>query len=182
MSQANAAQGTALSQQQAALGMAQQTQSEQEYYNSMLQALLSNPASVSTLPGFQFQLATGSQAVADQMASQGFGGSGNEATALATFGQGLASSFYGQQAAILSALSGVTAASSPSSDISAGAQSTSAATSATSLEAQLLSGTLGGINNYARLIGNLGIGTGAAAGTPAGTAPATETNPIGFVL
>lgn len=112
------------------LGMAQTTQGEQQYYNSMLQQLIANPSSVSSLPGYQFQLSQGSAAVADQMAASGFAGSGNEAAALTSFGQGLASSFYGQQANLLASLSGVTAASSPaqSANVATGASATSTAT------------------------------------------------------
>lgn len=145
--------------QEDALGMAAHTQQEQDYYNSLLQTLIANPSSVSTLPGFQFQFDTGSKAVAARMGAGGFAGSGNEAAALTEFGQGLAGSFYGQQASLLASLSGVTAPSSP-------AQNVNAATGASSLTSNTLSSLLNSLGFYA----NLGRTYGAPAGTPAAIA------------
>jgi hypothetical protein len=96
------------------LGMEQTVFGEQQQYAGMLQQLVSNPSSVASLPGYQFQMQQGSEAVARNMASAGFMGSGNEAAALEQYGQGLASSFYGQQTQLLSSLAGLTAPSSPS--------------------------------------------------------------------
>ena len=143
------------------LGMAKTTFGEQQGFEQMLQQLIANPSSVSTLPGFQFQLQTGSQAVADEMAASGFGGSGNEAAALTKFGQGLASSFNGQQAGLLAQLSGVTAASSP-------AQSSSAATSASAVQGT----TLNDLLTQLSVLG--GLTAGLAGGTPAAGTPASS--------
>lgn len=96
---------------------------EQQIYAKQLQDLITNPSSVTGLPGYEFTFQQGSDAVARQMAASGFLGSGNEATALTQYGQGLAESFYGQQASLLASLSGLTAPSSP-------AQLTGAATGA----------------------------------------------------
>jgi hypothetical protein len=137
------------------LGMSKTAFGEQQGFEQMLQQLIANPSSVSTLPGFQFQLQTGSQAVADEMAAGGFAGSGNEAAALTKFGQGLASSFYGQQAGLLAQLSGITAASSPT-------QSASAATSASVAQ----STTIDNLLTQLGVLGGLSTGT-PAAGTPA---------------
>jgi hypothetical protein len=150
LSQQNSLQGQALS-------MAQTTQGEQQYYNQLLQQLIANPSSVSQLPGYQFQLSQGSAAVADQMAASGFAGSGNEAAALTQFGQGLASSFYGQQTSLLASLSGVTAPSSP-------AQNVGAATGAAGLTTNTLSSLLNSLGFYSRLSTSP---SGAPAGTPA---------------
>jgi hypothetical protein len=139
-----------------ALGIAHTTQGEQMYYNNLLQQLIANPSSVSQLPGFQFQLDTGSKAIAAGMGAGGFAGSGNEAAALTEFGQGLASSFYGQQTSLLASLSGVTAPSSP-------AQNISAATGASGLTSSTLSSLLNSLGFY----GAMAKGTGAPAGTPA---------------
>jgi hypothetical protein len=87
---------------------------EQQQYAQQLAKLISDPSSVKDLPGFQFQMQQGSEAVARQMAASGFLGSGNEATALTQYGQGLAQSFYGQQSNLLASLAGLTAPSSPS--------------------------------------------------------------------
>lgn len=143
------------------LGMAQTTQGEQQYYNSLLQQLIANPSSVTSLPGYQFQLSQGSAAVADQMAASGFAGSGNEAAALTKFGQGLASSFYGQQTNLLAELSGVTAASSP-------AQSASAATGASVASGSTLNNLLSQLGmGYGLYSAMSNPAAGAAAGTPA---------------
>lgn len=138
------------------LGMAETTQGEQMYYNSMLQQLIANPSSVTQLPGYQFQLDQGSKAVADAMGPGGFAGSGNEAAALTTFGQGVASSFYGQQTSLLASLSGVTNASSPSQSATAGNQATQ-----TSLST--ISSLLNSLGFYGKLAGT---NTGAPSGTP----------------
>lgn len=150
MSQANALSGEAL-------GMAQTTQGEQEYYNSMLQQLIANPSSVTQLPGYQFQMDQGTKAVADAMGAGGFSGSGNEAAALTQFGQGLASSFYGQQTSLLASLSGVTNASSP-------AQNVNAATGASALSSNTLSSLLNSLGFYGKLYA--ASNSGASAGTP----------------
>jgi hypothetical protein len=141
------------------LGMAQTQFGEQQGFEQMLQQLIANPSSVSTLPGFQFQLQTGSAAVADQMAASGFGGSGNEAAALTKFGQGLASSFYGQQAGLLAQLSGITAASSP-------AQAAGASTGASVAQSQTLDNLLTQLGVVGGIYSGLSTGAGAA-GTPA---------------
>jgi hypothetical protein len=144
--------------QSQALDLAKTTQGEQEYYNNLLQQLIANPSSVSSLPGFQFDLATGSKAVAAGMGPAGLAGSGNEGAALEQFGQGLASSFYGQQTSLLASLSGVTAPSSPAQDVNA-------ATGASSLTTNTLSNLLNSIGFYGTMYRN----TGAGAGTPAGS-------------
>lgn len=80
---------------------------EQQDYVSKLNDLMANPASVSKLPGYQFQLDQGEDAIARTMAGSGFRGSGNEAAALTTFAQGTASSAYQQQEQMLAGLSGL---------------------------------------------------------------------------
>jgi hypothetical protein len=153
----------------AALGLAQTTQGEQEYYNNMLQQLIANPSSVGQLPGFQFQEQTGAAAVHDQMAAGGFGGSGNEGAALTSFGQGLASSFYTQQTQLLSSLSGVTAPSSPAS-------SYGAATGAQGQATSTISSLLNSLGFYGMLGYQKGQ-TGAPGGTPAGSLNVTGAQP-----
>lgn len=152
------------------LGLAKTTQQEQMYYNNMLQQLIANPNSVQDLPGFGFFLDTGSKAVASGMGASGFTGSGNEAAALTQFGQGLASSFYGQQTSLLASLSGVTAPSSPASSIGA-------ATGAAGLTTNTMSQLLNSLGFWGQLGRGGFYGTGASAGTPAaitnpGTVPA----------
>jgi hypothetical protein len=116
---------------------------EQQQYEQMLNQLIANPSSVTSLPGYQFQQEQGTQAVARQMAASGFLGSGNEATALEQYGQGLASNFYTTQANLLAGLAGITAPSSPSqllnSSTAAGANSA---------------------NQWANILQQLGLGVG----------------------
>jgi hypothetical protein len=152
-----------------ALGMAHTTQGEQQYYNSMLMQLINNPSSVTQLPGYQFQMDQGTKAVADAMGASGFAGSGNEAAALTQFGQGLASSFYGQQTNLLASLSGVTNASSP-------AQNMNAATGASALSSNTLSSLLNSLTFY----GKMGSNTGAPAGTPGQYAPYGDATSMGM--
>lgn len=90
------------------LGMSQTVFGEQQQYEGQLWNLINNPSSVTMLPGYEFQMQQGSDSVAREMASRGMLGSGNEAAALTQYGQGLASSFYGQQASLLAQLAGIT--------------------------------------------------------------------------
>lgn len=94
-------------------GMAQGTYNEQQGFAQQLQTLMANPSSVTSLPGYEFQFQQGSDAVTREMAASGFLGSGNEATALTKYGQGMAQSAYAQQEQMLAGLSGLQAASSP---------------------------------------------------------------------
>lgn len=86
---------------------------EQQYYAQQLQQLIANPSSVTSLPGYGFQLQQGQNALVSQAAAQGYLGSGNLGTALVKYGQNYAQSAYGQQEQILAQLSGLTAPSSP---------------------------------------------------------------------
>jgi hypothetical protein len=73
---------------------------EQPYLSgwaSMLNNLVTNPSSVSSLPGYQFQMDQGTQAIQGSSAARGMLNSGNTLSALDKYGQGLASSFYQQQ-------------------------------------------------------------------------------------
>jgi hypothetical protein len=133
------------------LSLEQNIAGEQQGFEQQLAQLIANPSSVSSLPGYQFQLSQGSEATARGMAAGGFLNSGNEATALTQYGQGLASSFYSQQTQLLSSLSGITAPSSPSQ------LGTSATGAQSSSNAQLQA-----------LLGQLGLAAGkfSSAGTP----------------
>ena len=95
------------------LGMAQTKSGEQQGYAQQLNTLMTNPSSVTSLPGYTFNYNQGADAVAREMAASGFSGSGNEGTALIQYGQNYAQSAYQQQAQLLASLSGLTASSSP---------------------------------------------------------------------
>lgn len=140
-----------------ATGMAQTQFGEQQGFASQLQQLIQNPSSVSQLPGYQFQMGQGTQAVARQMGAAGLGGSDAEAMALMRYGQGQAASFYGQQTQLLAGLSGLQAASSPAQGIAA---ASGAQTAATQQEASMF-GAMGGMMQAGR-----GAGWFGSAGTP----------------
>jgi hypothetical protein len=77
-------------------------------YAADLLNLIQNPSSVTSLPGYQFQMGQGVQAIDRSAAAPGGTGfgSGAEGAALAQFGQGLASNFYNQQVGVLGNLAG----------------------------------------------------------------------------
>ena len=126
---------------------------EQQGYAQMLQQLIQNPSSVTSLPGYQFNFGQGANAVSSQAAAGGFAGSGNLATQLTQYGQNFAMSTYNQQAQLLSSLSGLTA---PSSTAQLGSNALSASAQNTSNLSSLL--------NSLTYMTNMN--TGAAAGTP----------------
>lgn len=95
------------------LGMESTVFGEQQGYAAQLAALMKNPSSVTSLPGYSFNFGQGADAVSREMAAGGFAGSGNEATALTQYGQGFAMNTFNQQAQLLAQLSGITAPSSP---------------------------------------------------------------------
>jgi hypothetical protein len=142
------------------LGQSQTVFGEQQQYQNMLNQLITNPSSVSTLPGYQFELGQGSSNVARTIGAAGGAGGGGEAAALAQYGEGLASNFYGQQTSLLASLSGITAPSSPS-------QSASAATGASALTSSNMNNMLAQLGILAGISGG---GLFSGAGTPASTA------------
>lgn len=138
------------------LALAQGTTSGQSYYAGLLQDLIANPSSVTNQPGYQFTFNQGASAVAAKEAAGGFGGSGNEATALTQYGQGEADSFYNEYEQQLAQLSGLTAPSSPAQDIGA-------ASGAQSGASNTLSGILNSLGYSAALATSV---YGGSAGTP----------------
>jgi hypothetical protein len=97
-----------------ALGLAEDTQGKQDYYNQQLMQLMANPDTFLSSDIFKSTLAVGTQGVNRSMAAQGFLGSGNQATALEQYGQSLASQQLLGQEQLLGSLSGAGSASSPS--------------------------------------------------------------------
>jgi len=78
-----------------------------------LMALLSNPGSVSSTPGYGATMAASEQALTRNLASQGFTGSGLSAQALATFGGQFQNQAYKEQVQTLAGLAGAGGVSSP---------------------------------------------------------------------
>lgn len=84
-----------------------QLQRQREYQNQ-LNALISNPGSVTSLPGYSFRMGQGEQAVARRMAASGFGGrSGNLGVALTKYGQDYATGELERQEGLLAQLYGL---------------------------------------------------------------------------
>jgi len=80
--------------------------SQRGQYQDMLSRLISDPSSITSQPGYQFQFEQGQKALSGQMAAQGFLTSGNRATALTKFGQDYASNALQNQELLLAQLAG----------------------------------------------------------------------------
>ncbi len=81
-------------------------QKQQQEYHDKLNALMANPGQVTSLPGYQFNLKQGSEALARRMASMGYGTSGNLALATQQFGSDYSMAALGQQEQLLASLYG----------------------------------------------------------------------------
>jgi len=75
-------------------------------YAAQLAALQANPGSVTSLPGYQFGMDQGSQALQRAAAAQGYTGSGNAQIALQQYGQNYANQYLQQQQQYLAGLAG----------------------------------------------------------------------------
>jgi hypothetical protein len=129
------------------------TQNQRQNQSFMqLQQLLSNPGGFFSSPTFQQSEYQGAQAVAKTNAAQFGPNSGNEATALQTFGQGFAQNQLLSQEELLAGMSGT--GFNPSAAGSAASGAASAAT--------------GGLNSLAGLLAFFGTGSGG--GVTAGNA------------
>jgi hypothetical protein len=78
----------------------QQQKQQQEYFDR-LNNLMDNPGQVTSLPGYQFNLEQGQDALQRRMASMGYGTSGNLATAMTRFGSDYSTGVLGQQEQLL---------------------------------------------------------------------------------
>lgn len=81
-------------------------QGSRQQYAQQMNGLMQDPSSVSTLPGYQFQLNQGLGAIRSAGTIQGSGGAENQQAM--QFGQGLASTSYQQEFNNLGTLSGAT--------------------------------------------------------------------------
>ena len=75
-------------------------------YQDMLSQLIKNPSSVTSTPGYQFQLQQGLNAAQGSAAAGGMLNSGNTLTALTKYGEDYASTQYNNQALLLAQLAG----------------------------------------------------------------------------
>jgi hypothetical protein len=90
----------------AAAGAADPFASQRAQYQTQLSNLMSNPSSITSTPGYQFNMNQGMQQVQGSAAASGMLNSGNTLTALQQEGQGFAESQYNNQALLLAQLSG----------------------------------------------------------------------------
>lgn len=97
---------------------------EQQYYQSQLQQLIANPGSVTSLPGYQFNLSQGEQAVARQFGASA--GGGTEGTALTGYAENYANNAYSTQVGVLSSLAGLSSSTNPTSSLAAASSATNA--------------------------------------------------------
>lgn len=91
---------------QQAAGAADPFASQRGQYQDMLSQLIKNPSSVTSTPGYQFQLQQGLNAVQGSAAAGGMLNSGNTLTALTKYGEDYASTQYNNQALLLAQLAG----------------------------------------------------------------------------
>lgn len=80
--------------------------SQRGQYQDQLSKLLNNPSSITSDPGYQFQLKQGLDAVNGSMAAGGFLNSGNRASALEKYGQDYASTQLQNKELFLAQLAG----------------------------------------------------------------------------
>lgn len=78
-----------------------QQQKQQQQYFDQLNNLRANPGQVTSMPGYQFNLDQGNEALARRMASMGYGSSGNLAIATQRYGQDYATSVLGNEEQLL---------------------------------------------------------------------------------
>jgi hypothetical protein len=138
------------------LGLAQDTQGKQDYYNQKLMDLMANPGSFLDNPLFQSSLNTGLKGVDRSMAAAGYLGSTNQSDALLQYGQSFASGQLLQQEQLLGNLSG--ASLNPAGALNAASGATSAAGGAMS--------NLAGMAAFGAGSGMFGGGGGGAGFTP----------------
>ena len=162
--EASTASGVASTQENAAktqLGMEQTQFNEQQQYATQLSQLMANPSSVTSLPGYSFNFNQGADAVSREMAAGGFLNSGNEATALTQYGQGMAMSTYNQQAQLLAQLAGFNAPAYGSNSSSSASAATGASNSSFNQTGSLLA-SLG----FMAKTGTFSFGSTPNVGTP----------------
>ena len=91
---------------QQASGQADPFASQRPQYQQMLQSLISNPSSVTSTPGYQFQMQQALAGVEGSAAANGMLNSGNVLSALTTQAGNQASTGYYNQAELLAQLAG----------------------------------------------------------------------------
>lgn len=142
-------------------------------YGAQLSTLMSDPSSVAQLPGYQFLMDQGTQAIARGSAGPGGSGLGSGAmgASLEQYGQGLADQFYQQQVSTLSNLAGANIQ--PANPYQALQGKAGAAGNLGNSVTGLLSSLGGGATGVAGLLSKLFGGGGGGGGTAGSGAPST---------
>ena len=140
---------------QAAASAADPFASQRSQYQTQLSQLMANPSSVTSTPGYQFNMQQGLNSVQAGNAAKGIGTSGANAAAEETFASGLANSTYQQDVSNLSILSGATTG----SPAAAGTAIT-AGNAATAAGISSISGAVGtAVNNLKNPLSTIPPGT-----------------------
>jgi len=121
--------------------------SQRGQYQTALSNLMSNPSSVTSDPGYQFQLSQGLSAVNGQMASSGYLNSGNRLTALNQEGQNFASTYLQNKELFLAQLAGANVGSPSAAGQILQSQNLSNQQSAGTVANQIGSAVTSGFNN-----------------------------------
>lgn len=154
-------------------------------YATQLNDLMDNPASVKDLPGYQFQVDQGADAILRRGAAGGQLGSGNLGAALTEYGQGFAEDYFSKRLQQLSILSGAQAVPGAPGVPSAG-PGIQAGQNNFSNTGDLLASAGYALNAYSQgggfsrgSFGGTGAGSGATPGYGGGTGYSAFSNPEG---
>jgi hypothetical protein len=131
--------------------------SQRAQYQDQLSKLVSDPSSITSTPGYQFQLQQGLNAVNGQMASSGYLNSGNRLSALNQEGQNFASTQLQNQELFLAQLAGANIGSPSAAGSILQNQNTANQSAAGAVSSQIGSAVTSGFNN---LFGSSGSNTG----------------------
>lgn len=116
-------------------------------YQTMLSNLISNPSSITSQPGYQFQLQEGLNGVNGSMASSGLLNSGNRATALEKYGSDYASTQVSNQELLLAQLAGANIGSPATAGTIENSANTSATNAASTVGSAVTKATSTGLTN-----------------------------------
>lgn len=159
--------GTSTSSQGGGAQMADPFAPYRTQYATQLNSLMQNPSSVTSLPGYQFNLQAGQDQILASDAASGRTGSGGEKMALARYGTDYASSFFNNYASMLAQYSGASWGASAGSN---------AGSLANAQYGQGQANAMGGLGALAT--GLKGIYNNFGPGTQQAPAPVVDANPV----
>lgn len=136
--------------------------SQRGQYQQQLASLMNNPSSITSTPGYQFNLQQGLNSVQGQAAAAGMGNSGNVLTALQQYGSNYATNQLQNQELLLAQLAGANVGSPGTAGQILQNQNQSNQQSASALGNQISGAIQTGYNNYSG-------GSGYSGGNPFAT-------------